>query len=66
MQLPENHFGPWRVPGYAKKWDVCPATVYNWIAGGLLESVKINGIRRILPEHDHKFVERIKADQGNA
>ena len=67
MQLQGNSGGPYTVPGFAAKYHVCRNTVYNWIASGIVGSVKIGGSRRILPEHEQAFIARItEGDQGGA
>lgn len=53
-----NTIGAWTVPEYANRYRVCRATVYNWLSAGWLQSSKIGGVRRILPEHDKAFRDR--------
>jgi len=55
---PVNTIGPWTVPEFADMYRVCRATIYNWMSEGWLQSVKIGGARRILPEHDRAFREK--------
>lgn len=50
----------WTVNQFAARWQVNRSTIYNWLNRGLLDSVKISGARRILPEHETKFMARFE------
>jgi len=52
----------WTIDQFAARYQVNRCTVYKWLRDGLLESVKIAGSRRILPEHDQAFRERFKSE----
>lgn len=59
----EDTFG-WTIPQYASRYQVVRGTVHNWLNKGWLDSVKIGGIRRILPKHDAKFRRRFETDEA--
>jgi len=52
---------PLTIEQFADLWQVSRSTVYGWMNKGLLDSVKIGGTRRVLPEHDKALRERFKA-----
>lgn len=53
----DGSFG-WSVPEYAAHWGVTRGCVHGWLKRGELGSVKLGGLRRILPEHHQQFCER--------
>jgi hypothetical protein len=59
--FPANSSGPWRIKEYSEYRRVTCPTVYNWMAKGWLDSVKIGGCRFILPEHDADFIARFNS-----
>jgi predicted site-specific integrase-resolvase len=54
----------WTVDQFAARYQVNRSTIYNWLNRGLLQSVKISGARRILPEHDQAFRERFQSGEA--
>lgn len=59
-EIPKDTFG-WTIPQYAHRYQVVRGTVHNWMNKGWLDSVKIGGTRRVLPEHDKKFRARFQS-----
>jgi excisionase family DNA binding protein len=60
-EIPEGAFG-WTIDQYAGRVQVHRGTVFNWLKKGKLSSIKIDGTRRILPDHDREFRERFKSE----
>lgn len=56
--------GTLTIEQYCELWQVCRSTVYSWINKGMLDSVKVGGTRRILPEHDRAFRERFQSGEA--
>lgn len=63
MQTQPDQLGLWTIEEYADYWKVSRATVYNWLARGWLDSVKIGALRRIRREDDVAF--RARAAKGH-
>lgn len=51
----------WTIPEFGARYKVTRGTVHNWLNRGLLDSIKIDGTRRILPKHDRAFRERFES-----
>ena len=62
-EIPEDTFC-WTIPEYGARYKVTRGTIHNWLNRGLLGSVKIDGTRRTLPEHDKAF--RARFSSGKA
>lgn len=54
------------IPEIAERHNVSVATVYRWIAAGQLESVKLNGLRRVLAEQETRFLQDMATQSGHS
>lgn len=56
--------GPLTIEQYSDLWQVSRSTVYGWLNKGLLDSIKVGGTRRILPENDRVFRQRFSSGKA--